>query len=412
MPRPTCYEGGVPTFSPFSALRYEAARFAPADVTAPPYDVLSPADRAALVARDPHNAVLIDLPVEEDGPDRYEAAGRRLRAWEAEGVLARDPGPEFTAYRMTTTDDLGRRVATLGVLGALELSRPDEGQILPHEHTTPKAKSDRLDLLRGTRANLSAIWGLSLAKGLTALLPVDDDPFQAWEDEDGTLHETWRIADPAVTEAIAACVASAPVVVADGHHRYETSLAYRDERAADGDPGGAAATLAYVVELTDEQLTVRPIHRLVRGFAGADLPALLAELPGCREVAAASAEEVASGRVLAAMDEHAAVAVIGPDGSARLVHLDPARTPDLDDLDSARLAQALADLGEHELTYQHGTDRAQRAVLDGQADWAVLIRPVTVSAIEQNAHEGRRMPPKSTFFHPKPRTGIVFRTFD
>lgn len=401
----------MPDFRPFAALRYDPARFAPEDVTAPPYDVLSGADRAALVARNPHNAVLIDLPVEEDGPDRYVAAGQRVARWVAEGVLQRDPAPELTAYRMTTTDDLGREVATLGVLGALTLSRPDEGEILPHEHTTKKAKSDRLDLLRGTRANLSAIWGLSLARGLTELLDVSGDPYEAWTDEEGTRHETWRITDAAAIDAVCAAVSSEPVVIADGHHRYETSLAYRDERrAADGgDAGGAEATLCYVVELTDEQLTVRPIHRLVAGFADIDLADALAGLEGGAVVGTASADDVASGQVLAQMDELAAVAVVGRDGSATLVTIDPARRPDLDDLDSARLAAALSDLGEHELTYQHGTDRAQAAVVAGDADWAVLIRPVTVAAIEANAHSGARMPPKSTFFHPKPRTGIVFR---
>jgi uncharacterized protein (DUF1015 family) len=401
----------VPAFSAFPGLRYDPARFAPADVTAPPYDVLSTADRAGLVARDPHNAVLVDLPVEEDGPDRYAAAGHRLRSWEAEGVLVRDGAPELTAYRMTTTDDRGRPVATLGVLGALELSRPDEGQILPHEHTTPKAKSDRLDLLRGTRTNLSAIWGLSLTRGLTALLPIDGEPFQAWTDEDGTLHETWRIAEADQITAISEAVASSPVVIADGHHRFETSLAYRDERrAAEGDAGDADATLCFVVELSEEQLTVRPIHRLIDGFADVDLASALAERPGAAEVGAATADEVANGEVLAAMDELDAIAVIAKDGSARLIHLDPANHPDLDDLDSARLAATLTELGDHDLRYQHGTDRAQAAVVGGDADWAVLIRPVTVAAIEANAHGGKRMPPKSTFFHPKPRTGIVFRS--
>lgn len=403
----------MPAFSPFAALRYDPARFAPEDVTAPPYDVLSAEDRRALVARNPHNAVLIDLPVDEDGPDRYAAAGARLRGWASEGVVHADPTPELTAYRMTTTDDLGRPVATLGVLGALTLSRPDEGEILPHEHTTPKAKSDRLDLLRGTRHNLSAIWGLSLTKGLTALLPVDHAPFQAWHDEDGTLHETWRISDPAQVEAICAAIAATPVVVADGHHRYETSLAYRDERrAADGHGGAADATLCYVVELSDEQLTVRPIHRLVDGFADQDLAALLASQPGAASVGTASADEVADGRVLLQMHDLGAIAVVGADGSATLVTLDPAQYPDADDLDSARLAAALTAAGPHELSYQHGTDRAQQAVTSGVADWAVLIRPVTVAAIEANAHGGRRMPPKSTFFHPKPRTGIVFRPLD
>jgi uncharacterized protein (DUF1015 family) len=403
----------VPAFAPFRSLRYEPSRFAPEDVTAPPYDVLSPEDRAALVAKNPHNAVLIDLPVDEDGPDRYAAAGHRLQSWTDEGVVVRDPAPELTAYRMTTTDDLGRPVATLGVLGALTLSRPDEGEILPHEHTTPKAKSDRLDLLRGTRTNLSAIWGLSLARGLSDLLAVDGDPFQAWTDEDGTLHETWRITDPAQIGAICAAIGSTPLVIADGHHRYETSVAYREERReVDGEGGPADATLCYVVELSDEQLTVRPIHRLVHGLADLDLAEALGSLPGAALVGSATADEVADGRVLATMDELGAIAVVGRDGSAHLVTLDPARYPDVDDLDSARLAEALKAVGPHELTYQHGTDRAQAAAVSGAADWAVLIRPVTVAAIEDNAHSGKRMPPKSTFFYPKPRTGIVFRSID
>ena len=183
----------MPRFSPFRSLRYDPARFAPEDVTAPPYDVLSAADRAALVAKNPHNAVLIDLPAEDEGEDRYHAAGRRLRAWEAEGVVHLDAAPEMTAYRMTTVDDLGNPVATLGVLGALTLSRPDEGEILPHEHTTPKAKSDRLDLLRGTRANLSAIWGLSLAHGLTDLIDIDREPFQAWTQTQGMSGSTSQL---------------------------------------------------------------------------------------------------------------------------------------------------------------------------------------------------------------------------
>jgi uncharacterized protein (DUF1015 family) len=400
----------VPRFSPFRSLRYDPARFAPEDVTAPPYDVLSADDRAALVAKNPHNAVLIDLPAEDEGDDRYHAAGRRLRAWEAEGVLHLDSAPELTAYRMTTVDDLGNPVATLGVLGALTLSRPDEGEILPHEHTTPKAKSDRLDLLRGTRANLSAIWGLSLARGLSELIDVDREPFQAWTDEDGTRHETWRITDPAQLEAIAAAIGSEPLVIADGHHRYETSLAYRDERrAADGQGGEADATLCYVVELSDEQLTVRPIHRLVHGFGDLDLAEALGSLDGSTVVGTASPEEVADGRVLLAMRDAGAIAVVGRDGSAVLVALDPSAYAGIDDLDSARLAEALRRVGPHELTYQHGTDRAQAAVADGTSDWAVLIRPVTVAAIEANAQSGDRMPPKSTFFYPKPRTGIVFR---
>ncbi len=136
----------MPPFSPFPGIRY-ADRFDPAAVTAPPYDVVDEDDRAALVARSDRNAVLFDLPVESDGADRYTEAAATFDAWRADGTLVTDDRPTFTVYRMTYTDDRGRPARTLGVIGALALSRPDEGAILPHEHTTPKAKTDRLDLL-------------------------------------------------------------------------------------------------------------------------------------------------------------------------------------------------------------------------------------------------------------------------
>src|SRR5690606_38655970 len=193
-----------------------------------------------------------------------------------EGILATDGRPSYTVYRMAYVDDAGVAQHTTGVIGALELSPPGT-DILPHEHTTPKAKSDRLDMLRSCRANTSAIWGLSLAKGLTDLLPVDVEPTAVVDDGEGVVHTVWVVDDTETCAAIAEAVAAHPVVIADGHHRYETSLAYRREReAADGAAGDAEATLAYVVELVEDELTVRAIHRLIDGLpAGTDLVAVL-----------------------------------------------------------------------------------------------------------------------------------------
>ncbi|HEX6420265.1 MAG TPA: DUF1015 family protein, partial [Acidimicrobiales bacterium] len=145
-------------FQPFPALRYDPGRVDLGRVICPPYDVIDDAQRAALVARDPRNAVRVDLPAEEAGLDRYEVARSLLARWRDEGVLAADDRPTFTVHRMAYTDDAGTARHTTGVIGALELSPPG-GDILPHEHTTPKARSDRLDLLRACRANTSAIWG-------------------------------------------------------------------------------------------------------------------------------------------------------------------------------------------------------------------------------------------------------------
>ena len=159
----------MPRFEPFAALRYSPAE--PLDeVVAPPYDVLSLADVDALLARDPHNIVAIDVPLDRDGPGRYELAARRMESWITAGVLRRDASPSLTLYRMAFTDEIGRDRHTVGVIGALEVVDEGADGVLPHERTTPKAKTDRLDLTRATRCNLSPVWGLSLTVGLTDLL--------------------------------------------------------------------------------------------------------------------------------------------------------------------------------------------------------------------------------------------------
>ena len=275
------------------------------------------------------------------------------------------------------------------MLGALTLERPGEGSILPHERTTPKAKSDRLDLLRATKANLSAIWGLSLATGLSKLLDPPGEALGDFTDDDGVRHQVWRIDDPAACTAITEAVATAPVVIADGHHRYETCLAYRDEAPADA--VGAGATLCLVVELVDEQLTVQPIHRLLDGLPDHfDVPAAFEATYEVEEV-----EAVAPGEL----------GVVTPAGSFRL-------RPRNDDgtLDTVRLDEALAAFPEHTLSFQHGVANVVDAVANGRAEAGVLLRPVGVPEIAAVADAGDRMPPKTTFFWPKPRTGAVFRS--
>jgi uncharacterized protein (DUF1015 family) len=304
---------------------------------------------------------------------------------------------------MSYVDDAGRPRHTTGVIGALELSPPGV-DILPHEHTTPKAKSDRLDMLRSCRANLSAIWGLSLAKGLTDLLPTGEPPAAQVTDDDGVTHAVWVVDDAATMSAISAAVAEQPVVVADGHHRYETSLAYKGERERDeGAPGPAGLTMTYVVELVEDELTVRAIHRLLDGLPdGFDVPRALA--PWFEPLGAPPA-----GRpVVETMQEAGALCLVLPDRDI-LLRPRPDALADARDLDSSRLDVALAGLPDHRLAYQHGVDHVRDAVGSGRAQAGVLLRPATVAQIEATAHGGERMPPKTTFFHPKPKTGLVFR---
>lgn len=391
-------------FEPFPGIRYDLTRSELGSVIAPPYDVIDEHQRAELVARDPHNAVRIDLPSEQDGDRRYEVARDLFDAWRADGTLVTDERPSFTIYRMTAVDDTGAERRTTGVIGALELSPPGT-DILPHEHTTPKAKSDRLDLLRSCRANLSAIWGLSLAKGLSDLLPVEGPPLVEVVDEDGVRHTIWRVDDPGACAPIADAVRDHPIVVADGHHRYETSLAYKGEReAADGDPGPAGATMAFVVELVEDELTVHAIHRLLNGLPGGiDLVAALA--PWFEDAGPPPPGEP----VTAAMAAAGCVTLVLP-GREVLLRPRPEALADSRDLDSSRLDVGLAALPAHQLSYQHGVDQVRAAVATGAAQAGVLLRPASVAQIEATAHGGERMPPKTTFFHPKPRTGLVFRS--
>jgi uncharacterized protein (DUF1015 family) len=215
----------------------------------------------------------------------------------------------------------------------------------------------------------------------------------------------WTIDDPAVCEAVSSAVAAQPVVIADGHHRYETSLAYRGEReAADGRAGAAELTLAYLVELVEDELTVRAIHRLITGLPdGFDV---VAALDPWFEAIGPPPADVA---VTTAMDQAGALCVVRPDGEV-LVRPRPDALADARDLDSVRLDVALAELPAHQLTFQHGPDNVRRAVASGQAQAGVLLRPATVAQIEATAHGGERMPPKTTFFHPKLKTGLLFRS--
>ncbi|MFC7624967.1 DUF1015 family protein [Microlunatus sp. GCM10028923] len=388
----------MPGFVPFAALRYAATDALDA-LVAPPYDVLSEADAEAFRRRSEHNIVHLDVPT---GPDGYDRSGRLLEEWQADGTLVADAVPTFTIYRLRFTDAAGVPRDLAGVIGGLEVVDEGAGGVLPHERTTPKASTDRLDLTRATRANLSPVWGLALASGLTALLAEPGEPVGRVIDE-GVEHVVERVADPARVAAIADLVGSDDVLIADGHHRYGVSRIYRDEvRTATGRTDTAAEqTLAYVGELVADQLSVAAIHRLYQGIAAADLLAALSRRFRTAEIGAPTPE------TLAAMESDGYLVLVARDAAWRLDPL-PGAFEDVRALDGAWLEAALADV-PHEVTYQHGLAEVTAAVQDGRAEAGVLIRPVSVAEIERTAREHLLMPPKSTFFTPKLKTGFVLR---
>jgi uncharacterized protein (DUF1015 family) len=397
----------VARFEPFTGLRYSHSHIRSLDdVVCPPYDVISESERLALQSRSPNNIVRLELPGDDPGTagDRYERAATLLDGWRDGGILHRDPVPSFYGYRMTFTDPSGSRRTTVGVVGALGLETPGTG-ILPHEETTPKAKSDRLDLLRATRANLSPIWGLSPYQGLADLLEPPEHPVDHTTDDDRVLHELWPLVDPDRIAAITKAVESEPVLIADGHHRFETALNYRAERESAGLAGDDESyVMALVVELSPEQLTVQAIHRLVSGLPP-DFDVIV-DLDRWFDV---TPTEPVDRTILTRMDDAGALAVL----TARGVWLARPKPEVINsathDLDSSRLDVALAAMPDHQVVYQHGWDNAAAAVATGQAQVAVLLRPPPVEQIAAISHGGVRMPPKTTFFWPKPRTGLVVR---
>jgi uncharacterized protein (DUF1015 family) len=393
----------MPRFAPFPGLRYDPARVELAKVVAPPYDVVGPAERAALAARHSANAILVELPEPDsrNGSDRYVAAAERLAAWRADGILVRDPDPVFYTYRMTVPDGS----VTVGALGELGLEPGSVEEILPHEETLPKARSDRLELLAATRVNLSPIWGLSLASGLTAVLDTAGAPAVSATDDDGVLHELWVVDDPATVAAVSELVGSAPVVVADGHHRLATAATYLQGSGAG--TRGAEGVLALVVELSEDTLSVGPIHRLLSGLPdGLDLVDAFASWFDVTR--AGDFTE----RTTTALGESSALALVTPAGCWLLAPRDGTREAAGSDLLSSMVAMVLAELPDHELTFAHSWQEAVGAVSAETAQAAVLLPPVAVPQIDAWARDGRQMPPKSTYFHPKPRTGMVFRALD
>ncbi len=396
----------MPRFEPFPGVRYDHARVSLDDVVAPPYDVIDPEEREALGARSPWNVVHVDLAHPSGDGDRYQTARCRFDEWLESGILATDPEPGYYVYKMGFRDDDGNQRQTSGVIGALGLVPPGKGGVLPHEHTMTKPKDDRLNLMRACRANLSPIWGLSLATGLSQLCEISGPPLARCTDADGVHHRLWRVTQPGLVEAITDVVAAAPVVIADGHHRYETALAWREEaRAASGDrPGDHDLVLAYVVELALDQLSVGPIHRAVSSLPDDFDP--VAALGGLFDLSDGGAADAG---LPVRMHDAGALGLLA---AGRVWLARPAAENGHatgSEPDAALLQQVLASWPSHTTEYLHRVTDVVAAVNSGRAQVGLLLRPPTVDQIATTARSGAKMPPKTTFFRPKPRTGMVFR---
>ncbi len=398
----TCQSCSVPIFAPFRALRYRADHDLSL-VTAPPYDVLNNNDRSNLMSLHPRNVVAVDLPV---GDNPYATAAATLATWRSEGVLQLDARPSFTLYRMSFVDARGDRRNTVGVIGALEVVDEGAGGVLPHERTTPKAKTDRLDLTRATRANLSPVWGLSLREQLTDALIAAGELLGEFVDDDGVTHRVERVDDPTRVRSIASLVSSAPVLIADGHHRYAIARTYRDEMRGTPLAEAASTTMTYVGELVEQQLSIAAIHRLYRGITADELRNVVSAKFDIRPVSGSITT-----RIISEMSERGSLCLVDGSHAGWWLTPKPGAFAGLRDLDSDRLEAALRTI-DHEVAYQHGFDEVIAQLDAGHAAVAVFIRPTSIAEIRRTADERLLMPPKSTFFTPKLRTGLVIRPLD
>jgi uncharacterized protein (DUF1015 family) len=410
---------------PLEAVHYELGMAGSLDaVIAPPYDVIGSEQRRALVARSPFNVVEVDLPEAPAGGDRYEHAAETLDEWLLQGILRRDREPALWAYEQEFTGPDGSARTRRGVLARVRLQPYGPGGVRPHERTQPGPKEDRLRLTRATRHNLSPIFALHPGDAWRHLEPALGDGLWAEAtDDDGTVHRAWRIADAGVHEAVAAELADAELLIADGHHRYETARAYEAEVGAD-DPGPHSYVLMSLVSLDDPGLAVFPTHRLLHGLDPSQYEPLGTGLKELFEV-----EEVG----LDAMDPAGATG-IGVFGYAdshhkqgyRLRLRDPAvlagAMPDKPgayrELDAVVLEElvlrGILGMSDEDiaakrwLAYDSDPASARASIESGDRDCLFMLRPTPIEAVREVAAVGETMPPKSTYFYPKLATGIVF----
>jgi uncharacterized protein (DUF1015 family) len=438
--------------APFRGLRFDPAVVGDqAQVTAPPYDVISPEAREAYAAMSPYNVVRLILArpgsaegpeAAPDGPADYREVAELLATWQADGVLRRDMSPCLYVYE-ETYELRGRRLAQRGVLASVALD--DTGTwVVPHERTMAGPVADRLRLLEATGVNLSPVFGVyaggggpaAVLDGVTATEPALD-----CVDETGVRHRLWAVADPVTIAAWRERMAAQRVLIADGHHRYRTSLAYRDamRARAGGGHGGAGAgdlpgrtaqpdggagpwdeLLMFLVDADLHGPAVLAIHRLLADLDGATV---LAGLDGDFEARPAGSPAEAEALLGRLPDEAVAFGLYAGGRSWLLVARDPAalaaeagrdrRMLDVEVLHGPVLSKRLgvSDF-EGRVAYESDLAAAAARVDEGAAASLVILRPARFGAVAAIAAGGETLPQKTTFFYPKPRDGLVMRPLE
>jgi uncharacterized protein (DUF1015 family) len=425
--------------APFRGLRYAQARVSGlAEVTSPPYDVIAHDTEDHLLASDPHNIVRLILPRQDAHNPRarngspaepaYADAARLLRDWQDEGILVPDPDPALYVYEQTLA---GGQVLQRGLIGALRLAPLGAGPVLPHEDVIPGPVAGRRQLMEATEANLEPIFLLYDRNGpATAIVQITEqvlrgEPLVAIHTEDGIWHRLWGVTDPAEQAAIAADLASHQALIADGHHRYAAylQLQARKQKAGAG-PGPWDAGLALLVDSTAFPPRIGAIHRVVPGLCAATAARLAEPAFTVRALPGATKQEA-----LAALHEagerHTTFLVAGGKEYYLLTDPDPDAAkdamPDRSDRWRALSAAVMQELllgrlwqvkdDDQHVEVHHDADEALHSAARSADRTAVICPPLSADLVRDVAAHGERVPRKSTSFAPKPRTGLVLRSF-
>jgi uncharacterized protein (DUF1015 family) len=427
----------MPDVRPFRGVRYDIAKVgAMSDVVAPPYDVIGADLQARLYDASPFNAIRLELNRDEVGDtpesNRYTRASRLLKEWRRQGVLAEDPHPAFYVYHQTF-DVEGRSFTRKGFFARVKLEPFGKGRIFPHEQTLSGPKADRLALYKATEFNLSPIFGLYPDPTNSVLAAVEEGirdrtPLEA-TDHLGVVNRLWPVLDQEAHTMARGLMADRPIFIADGHHRYETGLRYRDDLAAGGGLTGADDpanfTLMMLASMSDSGLLILPTHRLISGLAGltaSRLRELLAPEFEVEDVGGGgAAARAAWSRVEANGDQDLlAFGTVADDrwatarlrSDATMDALAPDRGPEwrslgVSILQELVLKKLLGGIGATTCNYVHLMDEVLAAAAARSCDLACLVPPAAMEHVESIASNLETMPPKSTYFYPKLLTGLV-----
>src|SRR3954454_21187842 len=417
---------------PLRTLRYDLSAVGSLDaVAAPPYDVIDAPLRAELAAKSPFNVVEVDLP-EANGADPYLHAQTTMEAWLQQGIVTREREPAIWAMTQDYTGPDGNSYTRHGFFCRVRVEDYGPGRIRPHERTQPGPKEDRLSLTRATRANLSPIFSLFPdpdGEAWSALEPLTtgDDTYATVTDADGTLNRLWRVADAGTIERVQSILADRELLIADGHHRYETARVYAQEVGGEGEH---SYVLMFLCSLQDSGLTIFPTHRLLTDLSDENrrqaLRSAIEQQFEVSEVAADDLEPAPGGgssvefgyldsfhkrplRLTLRDQSLADEALAGRSDAYR--HLDTAVLEAL--ILKGALGMSEDDVANKRgLAYSKDFADAREAVESGRADAAFFMRATPVEQVRPVADAGESMPPKSTFFYPKIPTGLVFNPLE